>query len=168
MTIMRLQVPANQLGRIEKRLADQARAFIRTALEQVRPPAVALAKERTLELKVYDLGRVYRGWYTTHVTYDTVLLKNRARHTMFTESGRRAGARPPPASALVGWVRRHFAVDDRQARGLAFVIARNIARRGIKARRVATSPALNTVLLRMMRERVNMGMMTTMRRAVRG
>lgn len=45
------------------------------------------------------------------------------------EEGRRAGAQMPPPNALVGWMRRH-GLDGVSP----FVIARAIARRGIKGR----------------------------------
>ena len=46
------------------------------------------------------------------------------------EEGRRAGAAMPPPKALEGWAARHGI----RGRGAAFVIARAIARRGIKGR----------------------------------
>ena len=51
------------------------------------------------------------------------------------EFGRRAGAKMPPVDALLGWVVRHgLARSPKQARGVAFAIARKIARRGIPPR----------------------------------
>ena len=51
------------------------------------------------------------------------------------EFGRRAGAKMPPVDALLGWVVRHgLARNPRRARGVAFAIARKIARRGIPPR----------------------------------
>lgn len=50
------------------------------------------------------------------------------KHASVMEFGRRPGAKMPPPSALEGWARRHgFA-------GGTFVLARSIARRGIKGR----------------------------------
>lgn len=47
------------------------------------------------------------------------------------EFGRRAGARMPPPEALAGWARRH---GFGTSRGGLFILARAIARRGIKGR----------------------------------
>ena len=48
------------------------------------------------------------------------------------ELGRRPGARMPPVGALVGWVQRKLGVSAKAARGVAFAVARKIARRGIR------------------------------------
>lgn len=51
------------------------------------------------------------------------------------EFGRRAGAKMPPVAALLGWVQRHgLARTPKQARRVAFLVARKIARRGIPPR----------------------------------
>ncbi len=50
------------------------------------------------------------------------------------EFGRRAGARQPPVDALLSWVTQKLGVPSGKARGVAFVIARSIARKGIKGR----------------------------------
>ena len=47
------------------------------------------------------------------------------------ELGRRPGGRMPPPDALAGWARRHGLPTHR---GFLFVLARSIARRGIKGR----------------------------------
>ena len=52
------------------------------------------------------------------------------------ELGRRPGARMPPPSALVGWVRRNLGLTGRAARSAAFAIARKIGRRGIRGRKM--------------------------------
>ncbi len=53
---------------------------------------------------------------------------NPLKHAHAVDKGRRPGARMPPPDALVGWIRRH-------APGMSpFVLARAIARRGIKGR----------------------------------
>ena len=52
-----------------------------------------------------------------------------ARYGPVMESGRAAGARMPPPDALAGWMARH-GIDPR----FRYVVARAIARRGIKGR----------------------------------
>lgn len=50
------------------------------------------------------------------------------------EYGRRVGARQPPVDALLSWVTQKLGVPSGKARGVAFIIARSIARKGIKGR----------------------------------
>lgn len=51
------------------------------------------------------------------------------------EFGRTAGAKMPPPSALVRWVHLVLQVPNDKALGVAFVVARSIARKGIKGKR---------------------------------
>ncbi len=51
------------------------------------------------------------------------------------EFGRRPGAKMPPPSALERWVHLVLRVPNENARGVAYTVARSIARRGIKGRR---------------------------------
>lgn len=47
--------------------------------------------------------------------------------------GRRAGARQPPTAPLAEWAERKLGVSPEESRGVGFVIARAIGRRGIPA-----------------------------------
>lgn len=58
-----------------------------------------------------------------------VFFQNEQLYFQVQEVGRRAGAPPPPSSALLPWMRRK-GIDP----SLAFVIARAIGRRGLKGR----------------------------------
>jgi len=59
-----------------------------------------------------------------------------ARHVPVLERGRRPGRRPP-SRALELWVRRKLGIrDPKEARGVAFVIARKIGDRGTDAVRM--------------------------------
>jgi len=51
------------------------------------------------------------------------------------EFGRRPGSTPPPSSALERWVQIKMGVPANKAPGVAYVVARNIGRRGIKCKR---------------------------------
>lgn len=56
-----------------------------------------------------------------------------ARHVPVLEAGRTPGRRRPPAEALELWVRRRLGITNRkEARGVAFVIARSIGKKGFK------------------------------------
>ena len=52
------------------------------------------------------------------------------------EGGRRPGAAMPPPDKLTRWVQLRLRVPANQARGVAFTVARSIARKGIKGRRM--------------------------------
>jgi hypothetical protein len=52
------------------------------------------------------------------------------------EFGRRPGSPMPPSDAIRTWIIRKGIASSDQADGLAFVIARSIGRKGIKARRM--------------------------------
>lgn len=51
------------------------------------------------------------------------------------EFGRKPGAKMPPPSALERWVHLVLKVPTERARGVAFVVARAIGRRGIKGKK---------------------------------
>jgi len=59
----------------------------------------------------------------------SLVVFNRKAHAVFVHEGRRAGAKQPPTKALRSWVRRKLG-----NRGLAFIVARSIRQKGIKAR----------------------------------
>ena len=48
--------------------------------------------------------------------------------------GRRPGRRMPPIKALIPWVQYRLRVADEMVRSVAFLVARSIARKGIKGR----------------------------------
>jgi hypothetical protein len=56
---------------------------------------------------------------------------NPVAHANAVETGRRPGS-PPPTANLMLWVRRKLKVSDEDARGVAYVVARAIGRRGTK------------------------------------
>lgn len=54
-----------------------------------------------------------------------------AKHGPFVEYGTRAHF--PPPDALLGWVMRTFGVDQKEGKGIAFTVARKIAKKGTPA-----------------------------------
>lgn len=49
------------------------------------------------------------------------------------EFGRRAGSAPPPSKDLIPWVTSHFDVTEKEAKGIAYVVARKIGRVGFSS-----------------------------------
>ena len=82
-----------------------------------------------------DTGDYKRRWRTSPLP-NGVEVFNDAPEAGVIELGRRPGSRPPPSSVLQPWVRRKLGLSDAQAKGVAFVVARAIGRRGLRARRV--------------------------------
>lgn len=54
-------------------------------------------------------------------------------HAVNVHEGRSPGSRRPPIAALVPWVERKLGVSGAEARSVAFLVARAIGRRGIRA-----------------------------------
>lgn len=63
-----------------------------------------------------------------------------AKHTRPVLAGRRPGARMPPIKPLQRWARRKLGVPAKEARGVAFLIARAIQRRGIPPQDFVSRP----------------------------
>jgi hypothetical protein len=84
----------------------------------------------------------YRRMWRAERTADGAVLYNPLPYAAIIEAGRRPGAAMPPVDALTDWVIRKRLVKGRgikaraEARGVAFVIARKIAERGLPAKRV--------------------------------
>jgi hypothetical protein len=93
----------------------------------------------------YDQGIYARGWQKVETRTGgqaivTVSRSNTAPHARVEEDGRRAGAKAPPVSAIEPWtIRRRIPVTPdtpSRRRSVAWLIARNIGRDGLPARRV--------------------------------
>lgn len=102
---------------------------------------VEILRRRTLAMNIWDRGKMYRGWAAEFVTQKALRVFNKEPHAVFVEGGRMPGATQPPSTAILQWVNRHMNVSSRkEARSIAFLIARAIGRRGIPARPVMTGP----------------------------
>lgn len=104
--------------------------------------AFRIAKAAATEarrLAPVDLGRLrdsIRPGVRLEGQRAVALVNAGAPYAAVMERGRRRGARMPPVAALVPWVRRKLGIADRRkARSVAFVVARKIRQRGLKARR---------------------------------
>lgn len=71
--------------------------------------------------------------FRVELTDKGAILKNVSRIAQFVEDGRRAGARMPPLAPIQRWMK---VKGIEGGRGGAYLIARSISRRGIKARPV--------------------------------
>lgn len=71
--------------------------------------------------EVKALGSTITGVVGTPFAYAKVI-----------ELGRKPGSKMPPIAPIALWAQRKLGLDEEMARGIAFGIARNIARRGFK------------------------------------
>lgn len=81
-----------------------------------------------------NLGKLRQAWVTDIYGTDAGVegkLFNPLIYALPVETGTQPHF--PPVAAIEAWVRRKLDVDEKQVRGVAFVIARAIGRRGTRA-----------------------------------
>lgn len=102
--------------------------------------------ERAKPYPPVDRGMYRRAWRALQ-TPQGAMLSNSLPYASIIELGRRAGRPMPPVALIVEWVRRKKLIAkappgkgsakkrrERATRGLGYVIARSIARKGIQGR----------------------------------
>lgn len=93
-------------------------------------------------------GKYLRGWRTKLVGLELVI-SNVVPYADTIEYGRKPGLPPPPPRELIGWVRRKLRLKPSdKVETVAYLIARAIGRRGLKARYVLLSaqPEIGLIL----------------------
>lgn len=141
MTITR-NIAVRDLGKYERQLAKQLPDVAKRVNRDTAKKAIGILQKTARAVRPYppiDTKRYINSFEIQRAPQDTVVVTNRRGYAGVIEDGRRAGARQPPVSALKGWVRRKFGVSPQRALGIAFAVARNIGKRGIKAKKVVTS-----------------------------
>jgi hypothetical protein len=96
---------------------------------------VAILQRKTQNADAFDTGRYQRAW-KQRVSNTEVRFWNEAPYAIIIERGRRPGATPPPVKALIPWVKRKLGVSTAEAKGVAYVVARSIGRKGTKGKKV--------------------------------
>jgi hypothetical protein len=131
-----------------KGLAEQIKAL--KAYDEISTQELVTAMNQsvvTLESAIKPLTPVFRGRLRGSIASQVIregpgsivgkvgsTLKDE-EYPAVMEFGRRPGAKMPPPSALERWVHLVLGVPTSEARGVAFTVARGIARKGIKGRR---------------------------------
>ena len=131
--------------------AKVAREMRGGALRTAAPVMIAMLGVETIKRGIYDQGHFANKWRSKLILGGSALrISNVAPYGYNIEAGRRPGARQPPVRVggkLHLWVRRKLGITDYvMARKVAFFIARKIARRGIRRRRVLLDPQFQQVL----------------------
>ena len=89
-----------------------------------------------------------RSWKAERIDNGATIY-NEAPYAGIIEDGRRPGAKAPPREAIARWVQRKLRVTAKEAKSVAFVIARSIKARGLLPRRVMANaiPELTKAIL---------------------
>lgn len=100
--------------------------------------AVAHLQNETSRVGAFYNGGFKRGWKSQLVRSPALGVRvfNSMPYAAVVEEGRRPGARQPPTDVLVPWVRRKLGVSRKEAKGVAFVVARAIGVRGIPGKHI--------------------------------
>lgn len=121
----------------QKKLADDFGKVVARGLHSGGMRAVLFLQNETSRLNIFDRGGYKRGWkYELVKNFHGVRIFNSSPYASVIEEGRRPGARQPPTSAILPWVRRKLGVRGKAANGVAFVVARAIGRDGIPGKHV--------------------------------
>lgn len=82
-----------------------------------------------------DTRHYLRGWKAQR-TSDGAVVFNNTPYAGVIELGRRPGARQPPSHVFVPWLKHKLHVPESAAKGIAFLVARAIAKRGLEGRHI--------------------------------
>ena len=131
---------ARWMGSLGRRADAAGQHGLAVASRRVHP---VLNKATNHAIKASDNGtegavnsRTYRRAWQTEVTPGRLAVFNRSSYAGIIEYGRRPGSRMPPREAVARWAQRKLGLSEADARAAAFVMARAIAKRGLRARRV--------------------------------
>ena len=136
---------ARWMGSLGRRADAAGQHGLVVASMRVRP---VLDKATSHAIRASDNGTegavnvgTYRRSWQTEVTPGRLAVFNRSSYAGIIEYGRRPdggrpGARMPPRAAVARWAQRKLGLSEADARAAAFVMARAIAKRGLRARRV--------------------------------
>lgn len=155
-----LKIDMRKLGKFERSLGAKYETTLKRALKKAAVEILDAARQRALQQRIYDLGRFFSGLRAVARKDYSITVYNTAKHAVFVERGRRAGARMPPKRAILEWVLRHG-----MPASAWYPVARKIAERGIRPRKVVESQTFHRLAKQIMRDRVAEAMDEAMKRA---
>jgi hypothetical protein len=134
----------------------QVRLHLTLATTTIVSHVVPLAPKNLGHLAQSIGARVERVTAGTRVGWTgTVASRLKSVYPLVMERGRAPGSRMPPVEAIAFWAQRKLRLSVVEARRAAFLIARAIARKGIRARRyferggAAALPTVRIIMNRM-------------------
>lgn len=143
--VVALNIPA----RLQGTLRDAARRGIASAALAVE----AVVKSETSRKKAVNTGAYKSAWRTQQMAPDKWRVANATPYAAVIEFGRRPG-RFPPIGPIRLWAVRKLGVSMQEAAGIAFLIARKIARSGIQGRFVLEEQVTNGKVQRLLNQEV--------------
>lgn len=128
------QVDIHEAAKAMKVWAKKLGWRINLAVWKVAAEAPEIIRQTSAAMtpRPHATGAYERGW-TYRRSSKGATVFNKMPYASFVERGRRRNSRMPPVSAILAWLRAKGLGEDR---GRAYLIARAIARRGIRARPV--------------------------------
>lgn len=108
---------------------DATLKAMRTSV-RVHGPRIAIEEVRRSKPRPPFNTGYYQRAFKSQDLPNGVLFFNQASYAGVIEGGRRAGARMPPVSVIARWVTQKGIARGKEARSIAFVIARKIAKQG--------------------------------------
>ena len=122
---MKYDIDMTGLDSLKRKLVPQ---IYREPMAEMFQTIAAIGERTAKQRAPRDTGALKRSIHSDARPMSARIFSNKA-YAKPVEFGRRKGARMPPPNALRGWARRKLGNPN-----LAFVLARAIARRGIKGR----------------------------------
>ena len=122
---MKYDIDMTGLDSLKRKLVPQ---IYREPMAEMFQTIAAIGERTAKQRAPRDTGALKRSIHSDAQPMSARIFSMKA-YAMPVEFGRRKGARMPPPNALRGWARRKGGNPN-----LAFVVARAIARRGIKGR----------------------------------
>lgn len=110
-----------------------------------------------------NTGEFIRAWRVMNMAEGARIMNERP-YSWIIEKGRRAGATAPPQAPIIRWAQLRLGKTRKEAKALAYVIARAIKRRGLLGRFILTADEAKTMILKLVREET----VRELERAIRG
>lgn len=128
-----VNVPPSKLGRFESVMSKEIRPHLEQALRTTGTQSIARLRGASISIRA--VGWFQEGWRMKELGRLRVQVYNAAAHAIFVEKGRRPGAKPPPYEPIRRWL-----IVKGGDPAAAPMVAKAIGRRGIRPRKVMTSP----------------------------
>lgn len=161
-----IEIPLTEAGALFQRFGDRVPQAIRRGLMSAALQAKVIMVRQTDNAPpasprgsrgAVNTGAYRQAWKAsaeTRVGSQGLLVGNSSPYAGVIEYGRRRGAKRPPIEPIARWAQRKLRLPYPKAKGIAFVIAKRIGERGLKARQVLTSRTTTSLLIEGMKRDV--------------